>query len=267
VRDREVVREGVEPDRGVHQAVTGLASGDVTRFVAPGWTASGRRRYSGVSASDGAPASSRSAGQRHERGPRRVDGAVVDGQAGERVAVQHGPGADQPCARAPQPLREVGGPLDRRSLDPSGRVVAGPVDLLAPRVRDDHPLALPDGVQGADAVRRDAQRVAHRRGGHEPDAQTGERTWTEADDHRGELGGRAPVEDRPHPEGEQLAVAPGVDDDVLGEHLAALRLDADEGRRDGRRAGVEGEDEHRTSVGRITAPDGSTRDLRRLLQG
>jgi hypothetical protein len=88
------------------------------------------------------------------------------------------------------PLRQLLGPVDRRLPEPRpvGRVERGE-DLTPPAVENREPLAgragLADprrqGIEGADAERRQAEAEAQPAGGRDPDPQAGEGTGAEPD--------------------------------------------------------------------------------------
>ena len=77
-----------------------------------------------------------------------------------------------------------------------------------------------DRVQRAHRIGRQAQRVADRRGGDQPDPQPGERARPDAGDHRAQLRLRPAraVQAVPDGRGEQLAVRPAVHGHPLGQH-------------------------------------------------
>ncbi|GAA2708659.1 hypothetical protein GCM10010429_22150 [Micromonospora olivasterospora] len=103
-----------------------------------------------------------------------------------------------------------------------------------------------DRVQRADAVRRDAEHLAHGGRGDQPHPQPGERAGTEPGDDRAQVGGAGVDvgEDRVDLRREQLAVRAGVDGAPLRARYDALRRDLDQrrGHRGGR--GIHHQYEH-----------------------
>jgi hypothetical protein len=109
------------------------------------------------------------------------------------------------------------------------------------------------GVERADPVGRDAERIGQGRRRHDADPEPGERTGPEADDHRVQLlrPGDQLAQHRVDAGGQQLPVPAGVDDPPLrlatpGRRVALEQVD--ERHADRGAGGVEGQDEHQPAL-------------------
>ena len=103
-----------------------------------------------------------------------------------------------------------------------------------------------DAVEGADAVRGDAEHLAHGGGGDQTDPEPGERAGAEPGDDRAEVArpGAGLGEHRLDLRGEQFTVGPGVDRTPVRPHRDAVRRDLDQGRGDRGGRGVHHQYEH-----------------------
>ncbi len=230
---------------GCRLAATPARHHGVTRLGAPGLTGvwppqvKRLRREQLVVRIPGGKGRYRDPAQRRGRGEGRAEAV------GQHLGVKH-----RSLAGRPQPgYGDQRGLGDRWAGDPPrGGVIARPVELPPSRVRGHEKFfavgihVRGDGVEGAQAVYRDAKRGTEHPRGHQPDPQAGVRAGAYPDrDARQVMLRRARVgDDLGDDRREQLRMAMRVNRDELGQRLAAVM----QRHSNRRRCGVQTEQQH-----------------------